>query len=327
MNRAAAALSLAVCGAAAPAWALDCAQAKARPDRLICATPALAQADGAMAAAYAALRAQLPPEEQRGLRADQRQWLSERASCIQDDTGKTATDAAATACLRKTTEERQHFLGGEAGGGLPRITPRFVYSPGGPGQYAVDLAYPEIQRARTEAQKAANLLLRRQVTGTWDGSSDGEDDGAGSDLAFAARYRVTRLTPAFLSFEVTTYQNSGAAYPTVGGLSLTLDLTTGRLLPLTALLRDGATAAAADLCTDQLTAYYSAALGSPWTPEADAVTAVVEDGAHWSFLPQGAVIAFREDSLGPHALGAYDCRIDAPTLAGMARPGGPLPPP
>ncbi|GAB0119679.1 lysozyme inhibitor LprI family protein [Acidisoma sp. 7E03] len=323
----AAALCLAVCWTAAPAWALDCTRARTRPDRLICATPALAQADRAMAAAYDALRAQLPREEQHGLLTDQRQWLSERASCILDDTGQTAPDAAATVCMQKTTEERRLFLGGETGGGLPRITPRFVYSPGGPGQYAVDIAYPEIQQARTEAQKAANLLLRRQVTGTWDGSSDDEDDGAGSDLAFAARYRVTRLTPAFLSLEVTTYQNSGAAYPTVGGLSLALDLTTGRLLPLTALLRADATAAAADLCTDQLTAYYSTALGSSWAPEAAAVTAVVEDGANWSFLPQGAVIAFREDSLGPHALGAYDCRIDAPTLAGMARPGGPLPPP
>ena len=49
-----------------------------------------------------------------------------------------------------------------------------------------------------------------------------------------------------------------------------------------------------------------------------------KDGGNWSFLPGRATLAFREGSLGPHALGAYDCRIEGPSFAGLEQPGGPL---
>lgn len=320
MRPALSALGLAACLATRPALALDCAQAKARPDRLICTDTTLGRADAAMADAYDALRRGLPPAERRGLLADQRQWLAERASCVVNEDGGTASDSAALACMQRDTGMRLRFLSGDAPGGGPRILPRFLYRPAAADRYAVEIAYPEIQHAETPGLRAANALLRRNLVGTWATPRS----GAGDHLAYAARYRVTRLTAAFASVAVSTYRDDGGAYPTTGGESLNLDLGTGRLLPLSALLRPDAPETAARLCTAQLSAYYSKALGSPWAPDAAAVAAIAKDGGNWSFLPGRATLAFREGSLGPHALSAYDCRIEGPSFAGLVQPGGPL---
>jgi uncharacterized protein YecT (DUF1311 family) len=313
----AALLILAACALARPAQAIECAKATARPDALICADPALRRADAAMSAAYAALRASLPPAERAGLLADQRQWLSERGACVVDADGKDAADAAAIACMRTDTEARQRFLDGGGPEVAPRITPRFLSRPGGRDRYAVEIAYPQIAGADTPALRAANALLRRIAVGDWAAPRS----GAGDRLVHQARYRVTLATPRLVSVAFSTYDDDAAAYPRTGGTALALDLATGKALPLAALLRPGAVEAAARLCTAQLAAYYSKALGEPWQPAAPAVAAVAGDAANWEFLPGRAILAFREGSLGPHALGAYDCTIGAEALAAMIAPG------
>ena len=313
-------LALATCGLARPALAIQCDKATARPDKLICADAALRDADAAMSAAYASLRAGLPKAEQPGLLADQRQWLSERAACIVDADGKDVADAPAIACMRTSTEARRSFLAGGAPKATPRITPRFLYRPGARDRYGVEIAYPEIAGADTPALRAANALLRRAAIGDWAGPRRGDGD----HLVHQARYRVTLATPRFASIDVSTYDNDDAAYPRTGGTALTIDLATGKAVPLAALLRPGAVDSAIKLCTAQLAAYYSKALGQPWQPPAPAVHAVANDVGNWEFFPDRAILAFRENSLGPHALGAYDCTIDAKTLATMVRPGGPV---
>lgn len=315
--------ALAVGGLARPALAIRCDSAGARPDRLICADPALRAADAAMASAYTALRAGLPKGEQPGLLADQRQWLAERAGCVVDADGKDAADAAAIACMRAATEARRRFLDGSVPGeaaGAPRITPRFLHRPGASGQYAVEIAWPEIAGAATPALRAANAMLRQAAVGNWSRPRLGEGD----HLVHQARYRVTLVTPPFASIDLSTYDDSGAAYPRTGGRALNIDLATGRTLPLAALLRPGAVDAAVKLCTAQLTDYYSQAIGEPWQPPAPAVRDVANDVANWLFFPDHAVLAFRESSIGPHALGSHDCTIDARALATMVRPDGPV---
>lgn len=319
----AAVLALATCALARPAPAIQCDKATARPDKLICTDPALHSADAAMSAAYASLRASLPKTEQYGLLADQRQWLRERAACIVDDDGKPVADAPAIACMRKETQARLRFLDGRAPGepdATPRIMPRFLYRPGAHDRYEVEIAYPQIAGTTTPALRAANALLRRTAIGDW--TTPPRDDG--DHLAYQVQYRVTLVTPRFVSIDFSTYDDDDAAYPTTGGMALTIDLATGKALPLAALLRPGAIDSAMKLCTAQLAAYYSKALGQPWQPAAPSVARVAHDAANWEFFPHQAILAFRENSIGPHALGAHDCTIAAKALAAMVQPGGPV---
>ena len=278
---AAAFLALAIGGLARPALAIQCDKATARPDKLICTDPALRSADAAMSAAYESLHATLPKTEQPGLRADQRQWLSERAACIVDTDGKAVADAAAIACMRTSTEARRTFLDGRAPGepkATPRITPRFLYRPRTRGHYEVEIAYPVIAGADTPALKAVNALLRRTAIGDWAGPRSGDGDR----LMHQVGYRVTLATSRFASIDFSTYDDGDAAYPTTGGTALNIDFATGKVLPLVALLRPGAINSAIKLCTAQLTAYYSNALSQSWQPPAPGVHDVANDGANWS---------------------------------------------
>ena len=53
----------------------ECRQAKTAADKAICGNVELAAADKAMADSYTALRAKLPPDQQKTLLADQRRWI------------------------------------------------------------------------------------------------------------------------------------------------------------------------------------------------------------------------------------------------------------
>src|SRR5438105_7195667 len=99
-----AALLLATSAAAAPPVP-DCKQAKIPAERAICGNAELAAADKAMAEAYAALRAQLPPDQQKALLADQRRWITRRTAACGDK-----SDDALAQCLLAETDARRRFF-------------------------------------------------------------------------------------------------------------------------------------------------------------------------------------------------------------------------
>src|SRR5438105_7926425 len=98
---------LAVAGAAAQP-APNCRQAKTSAEQAICANAELAAADTAMAQAYAGLRAQLPPEQQKALLADQRRWIIRRQALCGDK------EEALAQCLLAETDARRRFFAGES---------------------------------------------------------------------------------------------------------------------------------------------------------------------------------------------------------------------
>src|SRR5262249_60452002 len=117
---AAAALLLLASGAAAQPMP-DCRQPKTETDKAICGNAELAAADKAMAVAYTAFRAELPPEQQKALLADQRRWITRRTAACGDRTGE-----AFAQCLLAETEARRRFFAGEGPNGAqdaPRIVP------------------------------------------------------------------------------------------------------------------------------------------------------------------------------------------------------------
>src|SRR5438045_5504220 len=90
----------------------DCRQAKTAADKAICGNVELAAADKAMADSYTALRAKLPPEQQKALLADQRRWITRRTAACGDK-----SDDALAQCLLAETEARRRFLTGESANG------------------------------------------------------------------------------------------------------------------------------------------------------------------------------------------------------------------
>jgi uncharacterized protein YecT (DUF1311 family) len=76
-----AALLLAGAPRPAPAAGLDCAKAATAVEKTLCASPALRQADAAMADAFADLLAATAEPDKQAVRAAQRQWLVARNAC------------------------------------------------------------------------------------------------------------------------------------------------------------------------------------------------------------------------------------------------------
>src|SRR5436305_4791133 len=144
------ALLLAASAAAAPP-APDCRQAKTPAERAICGNAELAAADKAMAEAYAALRAELPPDQQKALLADQRRWITRRTAAC----GGKSDDALAQ-CLLAQTEARRRFFAGESpngAAGAPRIVPALFHEVR-KGRYEISIEYPQVLMPRSAAATA-----------------------------------------------------------------------------------------------------------------------------------------------------------------------------
>src|SRR2546429_1947711 len=117
----------------------DCRQAKTAADKAICGNVELAAADKAMADSYTALRAKLPPEQQKTLLADQRRWITRRTAACGDK-----SDDALAQCLRAETEARRRFLAGESANGArdaPRIVP-ILFHEARKGRYEISIETP-----------------------------------------------------------------------------------------------------------------------------------------------------------------------------------------
>jgi uncharacterized protein len=98
----AALLLLATGSAAQPA--MDCRQAKTEAEKAICGNSDLAAADKRMADAYTAFRAELPPDQQKALLADQRRWITRRAAACGEK-----SDDALVQCLLAETDARRRM--------------------------------------------------------------------------------------------------------------------------------------------------------------------------------------------------------------------------
>src|SRR5437667_7280484 len=151
-----AALLLAASAAAGPPVP-DCRQAKMPAERAICGNAELAAADKAMAEAYAALRAKLPPEQQKTLLADQRRWITRRTAACGDK-----SDDALAQCLLAETEARRRFFTGEGANGArdaPRIVP-ILFHEARKGRYEISIETPQMLTPRGSAATAFEQAAR-----------------------------------------------------------------------------------------------------------------------------------------------------------------------
>jgi uncharacterized protein YecT (DUF1311 family) len=316
-----AALLLLATGAAAQPMP-ECRQAKTEAEKAICGNADLAAADKRMAEGYAAFRAELPPEQQKALLADQRRWITRRqAACG----GK--SDDALVQCLLAETESRRRLLAGESPSGAPgapRIVPG-VFHEARKGRYEISVEYPKMLAPRGPAATAFECAAHAIAFGK-DAVADYRamepPHAAGAENFYDVDYAVSYLDARLASLVFTISTFTGGAHPNSGRTSLIFDLAAGRKLMLSDLVADPKRA------IDEISARCRAAAEKEdWGLFDDPdFPAVVKDVTGWAPDKDGIVILFDPYSVAPYVAGPHECRLSYAELAPLLKPGGALPP-
>jgi len=291
-------------------------------ERAICGNPELGIADKAMGEAFATLRAQLPREQQQALLADQRRWIARRTAACGNK-----SDEAFVKCLIAQTEERRRFLAGEGpngGADAPRIVPGLFHE-ARKGRYEISIEYPLMLTPRGPAATAFERAARAIVFGKNVVKEYREMErpmGAGAENFYEAGYEVTYADPRLVSvvFSIGTY--TGGAHPNSSRASLIFDLAAGRAPTLADLLAnpERAVQEVSRRCRAEAEKEDWGLFDDPDFP------AVVKDVSSWAIEKDGIVLLFDPYAVTPYAPGPHECRLSYSDLAGLLKPGGPLPP-
>jgi hypothetical protein len=277
-----------------------------------------------MSTAYAALAKTLPPAQQAGLRADQRQWLRSRDGAC----AGAKEDALAGCLLTETTKRRRFLTGGGANGAAgapPLLLPSF-YSESKKGAYDITVAYPHFAPPAGAKFNSAVQELTISKKTLADYRQDKPNKFNGSSNFYQVGYDITYLDPRFVSvaFQFNDYQ--GGAHPNNWRTGVLWRPDTDTPVTLGDFLADPLTAvpAISAVCKDKLAAE---AKKEDWElfSEAD-FPAVVGDAKSWSADADGATIMFDPYSIAAYAFGPHECRLTYAELGQWLKPGGVLPP-
>jgi uncharacterized protein YecT (DUF1311 family) len=322
---AAAALLLLACGTAAAQPVPDCRQAKTAADKAICGNAELAAADKTMAEAYAALRAKLPPDQQKALLGDQRRWITRRTAC-----GDKSDDALAQ-CLLAETATRRRFVAGESTNGArdaPRIVP-LLFHEARKGRYEILIETPQMLTPRGSAAIAFEQAARAIAFGKNAVKEYREMErpmAKGAENYYEATYNVSYSDPKLVSLVFTFDTFTGGAHPNHARIALLFDLAAGRALTLADVLAEPKTGVAeiAARCKTQLE---EQAKKEGWElfDNAD-VAAVVGEDTNWAADKQGVEILFDPYSIAACVVGPRECRLTYTDLKPWLKLSGPLPP-
>jgi uncharacterized protein YecT (DUF1311 family) len=312
--------------AAAAQPAPDCRQAKTSAERAICGNAELAAADKAMAQAYAVLRAELPPDRQKALLADQRRWIIRRQAACGDK-----SEEALAQCLLAQTDARRRFFAGEGPNGAPgapRIVPAMFHETR-KGRYEISIEYPEILTPRGPEATAFNRAARAIAFGKDAVSEYREMErpmATGAENFYDVDYTIPYLDPRLASVVFTISTFTGGAHPNSARIALLFDLSGGRALRLADVLVDPKQAVAeiSAMCKAQLEAQ---AKKDDWElfDNAD-VAAVVGEMANWAADKDGVDILFDPYSVAAYVYGPRECRLSYADLTRWLKSDGPLPP-
>jgi uncharacterized protein YecT (DUF1311 family) len=319
------ALLLAASGAAAQPMP-DCRQAKTETEKAICGNAELAAADKAMAQAYAAFRATLPPEQQKALLADQRRWITRRTAACGDK-----TDAAFAQCLIAETETRRRFFAGEGPNGakdIPRIMSALFHE-ARKGRYEISIEYPEMLTPQGPSAAAFNRAAHAIAFGKDAVKEYREMErpmATGAENFYDSSYQTTYLDRRLASLVFTVSTFTGGAHPNSVRTALLFDLAAGRAFGIDDVLADpkAGVAGIAAACKAQLE---EQAKQQAWElfDNAD-VGAVVGEVANWSADKTGVEILFDPYSVAAYVVGPRECRLSYAELGRWLKPDGPLPP-
>lgn len=307
-----------------PALAFDCAKAKTVVETAICAAPDLKALDDELAAAYAAVKAELPAAEQKMLVRSQRRWIARRENCG-------AAEEGVDACVRGYLTDRLSLLSGrpESGPGADgRLLPHFIVQDGTAESYDVNLAVLRFADSQTAGEETLNHLAGKVLRAAKLGPH-GEDTG-GAVYADEEIWSLTYASPQFISVRRDYYEDTGGAHGMYGTFNANIDMATGRELRLADVLTEPSAAILTLECRRQILAekkrrLQAAGDDEPVTVDDAAVADVVRNLASWSIGEHQIVVTFDPYAVGTYAEGAYRCSFPTASVRKLAVRGVPLP--
>lgn len=320
----AAATLMLACG---PALALDCGKARTPVETAICASPALAALDDAMATAYGEVRALSTAAERRMLTRAQKKWIGEReANCPQSPLG-------VDGCIDSMTGERLKLFEGrpESGPGAgSRLIPVFIVQEGSATAYDLDLTLLRFADPQTPGERRLNAITQEIVERTPAGAH-GEDSG-GAIYAIADFMTLSHASPQLISVMRSFWANLGGAHGNGGISNINIDPATGRDYGIEHMVSEEAAAQLAASCRAQIIAEKAERWGSePYDPARDdflkdeVISEHIATLSRWSFTGRAATVSFDAYAIGPYAEGSYDCVFPMAELKALALPDAPLP--
>jgi uncharacterized protein len=300
----------------------DCAKAHSPLEKIICTDPKLAAADRKMADAYRAALSRVSPPGQQSLRDGQRQWLA------MIDTYCTPQKAdEARSCLENEYDERNTRLakavqrtGGFTIRGvdvyrLTEVTDPQDTNGGHSGFQTTDLAYPQIDAPKTEAERAFNGLMQKDAK-TQESRGDG-DTSTDRYLDFSD----VAATPRMISVTVTdSFYEHGMPHPQSSSHVVHWLLPEGRPLKASDVFKAGTP------WQEVLRARCFAGVKQyGFIKTAKDLVGVVEDPQDWSFGPKGLTVNFDPYQVASYADGAPEVSIPWSDLRAYLAPHAPVP--
>lgn len=309
---------------AQPALAFDCGKAKTEVEKAICASPDLKALDNDLAAAYADVKAALPPAEQKMLVRSQRRWIARRENCGEVEEG-------VAACITGYMKDRLSLLSGrpESGPGADgQLLPQFIVQDGTAKSYDLNLAVLRFTDPQTPGEKTLNQLADKVLRAAKLGPHG--EDTEGSVYADGEIWSLTYASPEFISVRSDYYEDRGGAHGMYGTMNINIDMATGKQLILADVLTEPSAAILALECRRQILAEKQRRLqkagdNDPVTLDDAAVAEQVRNLASWSIGAKDIIVSFDPYVVGSYAEGAYTCSFPTAGVKKLAQPGASIP--
>ncbi|VTZ27417.1 conserved exported hypothetical protein [Methylocella tundrae] len=302
--------------AAAPAWALDCAKAKAPAELAICGDPAAEAADAAMTKAYDALALKLPPPQKTALLISQRRWLKRRADVCLGREGDRITS-----CLKDETEARRAFLSGEPlSGPAPAQTflPVLIQHVGKPNQYDLDVTALKFSDPNLPGEKLFNAkidALLKEVP-----KIDQSDIRQNMVYSYVLDVSAPFASAKFAFGHIELYDFSGGAHGNSSTSNFAIDLQSGKELSFSDLFEPAARQKFVASCLEQIKQQKHEKMpDDPYgvisaEEQKKTIEDSIKDLTRWSFSADKAEVTFDPYALGAYFEGSYACDFPAADL-------------
>lgn len=299
-----------------PAFALDCARAKAPVEQAICGDPAAEAADAAMTKAYDGLALKLPPPEKAALLISQRRWLKRRADICLSREGE-----GVASCLKDETEARRAFLAGEPLSGpdpAETFVPVLIQHVGKPNQYDLDVTALKFADPKLPGEKLFNAkvdALLKDVP-----KIDQSDIRQNMVYSYILDVSAPFASVKFAFGHVELYDFSGGAHGNSSTSNFAVDLQSGKELSFSDLFEPAAQQKFVASCLEQIKQQKHEKMpDNPYgvisaEEQKKTIEKSVSDLTRWSFSAEKAEVTFDPYALGAYVEGSYACDFPAALL-------------
>lgn len=326
-------------GAAAPQSAQAIVEAAADPctgansslGQALCGDPDLQPLVGQIKTGLVEAAAAISPEGAQQMAQGQTQWIeSTRLSCGIPDT-KVPLSAEQEQCVKDALTLRARNAAKvvtQAGGytfqtveiNRAQALTAEVAADLGPdsGVFAVtkEIRFPRIEGDSPQIRRFNELMTQRPERSVEDQTSEAVD------------YKIAYAGPELVSVRFTTMEYApGAAHPSNGEKVVTVVMKTGEPLKesdVFAAPQERWQAELVRIARRSLMKQIRARGGSPQLPEAELVDTASKT-KNWVITEDALIVVFPPESIGPHALGAFDVAIPWKDLAPLLNPQAPAP--